>query len=241
MIHKILVVDDEKKSRDFIAELTLEQIPHAEITSVESSAEALLLIQQQAYDLLFLDIEMPQMNGLEMLEKVRALNQTILVIIISAYDKFQYAQRALELGAIGYCLKPFNREKVGKTLQTYLERKSQSQKQDILMIRKGDAIVPIKMSEIVAVEKQEKNFLKIFTSNDCISNVKGQLNEIYDRLPANFMYINRQVIVDLYAIKQVSTQNNLILSLGGTQRVFTCSRENKKRLLAWINTGKNEK
>ena len=240
MIHKILVVDDEKKSRDFIAALALEQIPDAEITSVESSPEALQLLQKYSYDLLFLDIEMPQMNGLEMLEKIRTENQAIFVVIISAYGKFQYAQDALELGAIGYCLKPFSREKLHKVLQTYRDRKSRMQQQEIGVIQKGNTVIPITMSEIIAVEKQEKNFLKIFTANDCLCNVKGQLNEIYDRLPANFVYINRQVIINLYTIKQISDYD-IILSLGDTNLVYTCSRENRKRLLTFLNVGKNEK
>jgi YesN/AraC family two-component response regulator len=240
-MHKILVVDDEKKSRDFISDLITFFIPDGEITQVSNPFAALKLIKQQSFDLLFSDIEMPQMSGLEMTGKIRNENKTIFIVLISAYDKFEYAQKAIEIGASGYILKPFSKEYVGKIIQTYRDIKSQAKNKEIVLINKSDCSIPVKIEDIVAIEKKEGHFLSIYTKTSCLHNIRGTLHKIAGQLPSNFSYINRQCIINHLEISYISSINEVHLSNKERKLIFICSRENKKRLLVVFNSMKNEK
>jgi DNA-binding LytR/AlgR family response regulator len=238
-MHKILVVDDEKKSRDFISDLITSFIPDSEITQADNPLTALELIKQHPYDLLFSDIEMPQMSGLDMIEKIKNTGKEIYIVLISAYNKFEYAQKAIEIGASGYILKPFRKEYVEKVIQPYLEAKTQLENQEIVLINKSDNTFPVKIEDIIAIEKTKRNYLTIHTKTDCLQNIRGTLNEMANQFPSNFMYINRQCVVNLHAISRINCNNDVFLSKENLS--FPCSRENRKRLLSLLNPCKNEK
>ena len=111
---RALIVDDEPPARAILRRMLQE---HADIElsgECKNGAEALALLRKQTPDLLFLDIQMPELDGFELLA---ALEETRLpaVIFVTAYD--QYAVRAFEVAAVDYLLKPFDHERLDKALQ----------------------------------------------------------------------------------------------------------------------------
>ena len=121
---KTLIVDDERLARETLR-LLLEDHKQFEIVGeCENGKEAVRMIQQENLDLVFLDIQMPELNGFEVIEKVGA-DKMPVVVFVTAYD--QYALQAFEARALDYLLKPFDDERFEQALKRASERIRQRQ------------------------------------------------------------------------------------------------------------------
>jgi len=101
---KILVVDDEKAICEILEEF-LSLFGHS-VTSANSGADAIEVVRRASPDVVFLDIRMPGMSGLDVLKEIKALDSSIRVIMISAFGDEETESMARELGADGYIQKP---------------------------------------------------------------------------------------------------------------------------------------
>jgi DNA-binding NtrC family response regulator len=101
----IMIVDDEKIVRESLFQW-FKKIGHT-VEKASSGFEALEKLEKNPFDVLFVDIKMPEMNGIELLEKVKAEYPETIVIIITAYGSIEGAVKAMKLGASDYLLKPF--------------------------------------------------------------------------------------------------------------------------------------
>src|ERR1700749_1896195 len=120
---RALLIDDEPLARMVVREY-LQAFPQIEvITECNDGFEGLKAIQQYQPDLIFLDIQMPKINGFEMLE---LLDQSPAVIFTTAFD--EYAIKAFEAHAVDYLLKPFSQDRFDKAIQKWKEQKAGSQK-----------------------------------------------------------------------------------------------------------------
>lgn len=109
---KTIIIDDEQLARQRIKRLLAQYDEVDVVAEAENGAEGLELIQLHQPDLIFLDIEMPILNGFEMLAK---LSNPPKVVFTTAYD--QYAIKAFEEGSIDYLLKPIETERLDKTIK----------------------------------------------------------------------------------------------------------------------------
>lgn len=124
----VLVVDDEEGARESL-ELILED--RCRVQTVEDGAKALQKIQQMRFDLVLLDISMPNLNGLEILRRIKAYDQSIDVIMVSALDRAREATLAIKFGARDYITKPFDAQEILNTVERVLQRRgSQLRQQD---------------------------------------------------------------------------------------------------------------
>jgi len=116
---RVIIVDDEPYCCDALSILLERYCPQVEVTGrFHSAAEALEPIRQQRPQLLFLDIEMPRMNGFELLEKIKDISFEL--IFTTSYD--QYAIKAIRFSALDYLLKPIDREELINSLQKVEQR-----------------------------------------------------------------------------------------------------------------------
>ncbi|MCX7927141.1 MAG: response regulator [Candidatus Omnitrophica bacterium] len=104
---KILIVDDEKAVREFL-ERFLRQKGFTNVSCAQNGEEALLFLEQEKRDVVFLDIKMPGVNGIKILRKIKAKYPETSVIMITAYAEREIAEEALKEGAYDYITKPFN-------------------------------------------------------------------------------------------------------------------------------------
>lgn len=111
---KILIVEDEPKARAGLAALVGRMKPGAAVQTAANGVAALELCEKTAFDLIFTDIRMPGMSGLEMLDKLDARCRQI--VIISGYADFSYAQHAIQRGVADYLLKPVSPAKIRQAL-----------------------------------------------------------------------------------------------------------------------------
>lgn len=112
---RILIVDDEIIMRDSLSEWLRED--GYEVVAVEDGFQALEKVQGERWDVLLVDLKMPGMDGLEVLEKVKKFKEEIPVIIMTAYATVDSAVKAMKKGAYDYIVKPFNPEEIGLAIR----------------------------------------------------------------------------------------------------------------------------
>jgi two-component system LytT family response regulator len=116
---KAIIVDDEPLARSVIKEYLLQHPTIQVVHECNDGFEGIKAIMQHQPDIVFLDIQMPKINGFEMLELIE---QPPAVIFTTAFD--EYAIKAFESHAVDYLLKPFSQERFDKAMEKWLERES---------------------------------------------------------------------------------------------------------------------
>lgn len=121
-MYRILIVDDEKFERDCIRFLVEASAFPLEILEADDGAGALEILQTHPVDILFTDVQMPVMDGLELIRRSKGLNPNLKLIIFSSYADFEYARTALTLGVENYLLKPVVTEELTNMLGTLVKQ-----------------------------------------------------------------------------------------------------------------------
>jgi len=216
---RALVVDDEPLAREMIREM-LDSDSEVEIVGeCANGREAVEAIKSSAPDIVFLDIQMPELGGFEVLESLEP-NASLYVIFVTAYD--QYAVRAFEVHALDYLLKPFDRERFEAAwqrakAQIRLDRTSRRD-QDIialleelkagprylerLVIKNGGRVFFLHVQDIYCIEA-EGNYVRVYDNQkgyllrETISSLEEQLD------PKQFLRIHRSAIVKIDRIKEM--------------------------------------
>jgi len=113
----ILVADDEEIIRkNFIKRINRTQVNFDNIYEARNGAEALSLFQKNQIEIALLDINMPFLSGLKLLERIHIISPNTIIVIISGYNKFEYAQEAIKFGVYRYLLKPVNSDEFNNVI-----------------------------------------------------------------------------------------------------------------------------
>src|SRR5438094_3424561 len=118
---RILVIDDEAAIRDSLR-MTLEYEGY-DFVAAATGQEGLALVEREAPDLVLLDVKMPGMDGLEVLDRVRAMNESLPVVLISGHGTISTAVEATKKGAFDFIEKPFASERVLVSLRNALDQR----------------------------------------------------------------------------------------------------------------------
>jgi two-component system LytT family response regulator len=223
----IIIIDDEPLARSIVKEYLQAYDEIKILAECNDGFEGLKAIQQYEPDLIFLDIQMPKINGFEMLELVE---NPPAVIFTTAFD--EYAIKAFESNAIDYLLKPFSKERFDKALQKYLsQKKSFSQKteailesagqspiqQNRVVVKDGSKIKIIPVSQIQYLEAAD-DYVKIFTTEGSFLK-KKTMSYFEQSLKAfQFVRVHRSYIVNTQLITRIDAYEKdshlLLLSTG---------------------------
>lgn len=115
---KVLIIDDEATIRQGLTQYIEDSLlPFQVVGGARHAAEALELMEQSVPHVLFVDINMPDMNGLDLLRLVKSRWDQVVAVMISGYDHFDYARQALQLHAFDYMLKPVPKSDLKRLLQ----------------------------------------------------------------------------------------------------------------------------
>jgi two-component system LytT family response regulator len=141
---KAVIIDDEPLAREIVKEY-LQSFPQVQLMQeCGDGFEGLKAIQQQQPDIIFLDVQMPKINGFEMLELVEELPA---VIFTTAFE--EHAIRAFEVNAVDYLLKPFSKERFDKAVQKWLDRHAADELQQTTALLETAASSPIQSNRVV--------------------------------------------------------------------------------------------
>ena len=216
---RTVVVDDEQLARERLRTLLIGQ---GEVELVGEGADglsALEMIRREKPDLVFLDVQMPELNGFEALE---ALGDEVrpVVVFVTAHD--QFALKAFDVHAIDYLLKPFDKERFQRALKRALEMvraardggpgqklspvleeaRNQPKKLERIMVKSEGRVLLVKVDDIDWIEAAD-NYVNIRTGNES-HMMRDTMNSLETRLPPEkFMRISRSTIVNLERIKEL--------------------------------------
>jgi len=156
----ILVVDDDPDIREVLRD-RLESLGY-QVLSASNGREGLELLEKQSPQLLLLDIEMPDMNGLEVLKEIRRRENDVTVVMITAYGTIERAVQAMKQGAYDFISKPFEPDHIALTVQKALEREKLKRGVEILseeMCERHHLVVgkSAKMDEAIDTAKKSAN------------------------------------------------------------------------------------
>lgn len=144
---KIMLADDEGIVIDSLRFLITKEFgDEVEIEYAKTGRNVIELAERFRPDIAVMDIQMPGINGLDAMREIRARDENVVFIVLSAFDKFDYAAQALKLGAIEYLTKPMERTKMIETLRKAMDRVTaeRNRRADRLMIReKLETVIPL--------------------------------------------------------------------------------------------------
>jgi two-component system response regulator YesN len=132
---KILVVDDEKFIRLGIATILENNFNNIDVKLAKNGKEALDVISEEKIDIIISDINMPVMNGMELLKEINELNKNIKTIILSGFNEFEYARQSIKYGVKNYLLKPIDEKELIENIQEIfdeIEKENQNKKEDVI-------------------------------------------------------------------------------------------------------------
>jgi len=244
---KVLVVDDEPLARERLTTLLSQEADVELITPAPDGEEAITTIHDDSPDLVFLDVQMPQMNGFDVIEAVGS-DKMPLVIFVTAYD--QHALKAFQVRALDYLLKPFDRERFTDALQRarkQLEREETGDlgrrllalvkdlrrdqpRSDRLVVKSGGRLFFLRADEIDWVEAAG-NYVRLHVG-PASHLLRETMNAIEGRLdPEKFFRIHRSRIVNMERIQELQPWLNgeyAVLLRTGTR--LTLSRGYREKL-----------
>jgi two-component system response regulator PilR (NtrC family) len=123
--YKILVVDDENSLREMLSILLQRQ--GYQVEQATDGVAALTMAQENSYDLIISDIQMPKMNGIELLRQLRSQDNNVTMMMVTAFSSTEEAVEAMKLGAYDYITKPFKNDEIRLVIKNALEREQLQQ------------------------------------------------------------------------------------------------------------------
>ena len=227
---RCIIVDDEPVARDIIRSF-VEKVPNLELARIcKSASEAFSILNEEHIDLVFLDINMPEITGLTLAKSLR--NHT-KVIFTTAYR--EYAIEGFDLQAVDYLLKPISFDRFLKSVQKYFdlhhpksptsEKDSQEKKATHFFVRSERKMVKINFEDIIYIESLS-DYIKIHTTENIVVT-RETISNVESKLPRHsFLRTHRSYIV---SIGKVDSYTNEFVELN--KKAIPISRSYKDYVL----------
>ena len=225
---KIILIDDEPLARLLLREF-LEEFPEVEVVAeCNDGFEGAKAIAQHHPELIFLDIQMPKINGFEMLE---ILSEQPQVIFTTAFD--EYALKAFETNALDYLLKPISKERFQLAMQKYLAQKGeretlniaeipnkQPEEQNRIVIKDGTEISIIPTAEVECIEAYD-DYVKIHHKGKMHLKKKTMAYFEHTLNPKQFVRVHRSFILNVSELSKIESfeKNSYVAILRSGKRL----------------------
>lgn len=219
---RALIVDDEENARLYLARMIAVTVADMEIQFAGTPAEALFVLEKFRPDVLFLDVEMPGISGLELLKAIRGKCPELPVIIVSGYYEFDYVKKALRLNAVDYLNKPVDPDELEQAIrkallkETAVHEPTENEAKISLSTDKGILYVNPNQVLFFATNKRSSNLYMVSSEKPVL--VRESLSILEKTLPAaNFLRVSRQYIVNISHVRYVNKSRYIILQAGGRE------------------------
>jgi DNA-binding LytR/AlgR family response regulator len=221
---RVIIADDERPAREFLKSLLRDFADVEIVGEAENGADAVELIKSSRPDLALLDLQMPEMTGIEAVKMLRK-SQMPVVAFVTAFDN--YAVQAFELNAVDYLLKPVEKQRLGETLRRAAERLEQTDWRETeaekvknaastyeesagsgilerIPVRQREEIVLVPVNEIASIVA-DAELLHITTVNNKKYTINYRLKDLELRLDERkFVRLSRGAIANLDMISRIS-------------------------------------
>lgn len=213
---RALIVDDEPLAREWVRGRLAEHEDVEVVGEAEDGFGAALAIEELRPDLVFLDVQMPGVDGFGVLQMLEGKRLPV-VVFVTAFDR--YAVRAFDVNAVDYLVKPFNRERFGKALERAKERvrggaerpererlladlRASGRFLDWLLVKSGEKSVFVKLRDVDWIEAARNSVvLHVGEKEHVFATTMKALEEALD--PDLFLRIHRSTIVNLERVKEL--------------------------------------
>lgn len=216
MLVKVAIVEDETELHDYYGKMIEvwgnERNIRVITTFIENAEEYLFKYDgQNIFDIIFLDVCMKDMNGMELAHEIRKFDRNVQIVFLTG--NAEYVFEGYEIGAVRYLIKPVEESELAKALDACMEKLG-SGRDDYLMIKYQGENLRLSRNEIVLI-KVDGHYLQMRTTNQAYE-WKGSLKEMMDKLdPARFVMANRSIVVNLEYVNKI-TREECILENGET-------------------------
>ena len=222
---KIAVVEDQQEVRDelcwFIRQYAAENSLQAEVLPVEDGT-VIAEHYEPGYDIIFMDVEMPGLDGFGAAEKIRAVDADAVLVFVT--NMAQYAIKGYEVDALDFIVKPADQGSINYVLDKAMKR-LEGVSNAAFALKTSDGIVSLSTNDIIYVEVFDHNLVYHTTKGNY--DIRGRLSDVMKRLdPKRFIMCNRSYVVNL---RYVSNINNDFLVVDGTQ--ISISKSHRKEIL----------
>ncbi len=230
---RIAVVDDERPARSELIHQLLELVPEAVISEADSGAAALEMLSKDSFDLVFIDIDLGDIQGTVLVSTIQKLMPKARIIFATAYS--QYAVLAFELGVSDYILKPFDKSRLEKIVENFRMEQESSNKKPLtnrLPVNCNRRIVLVDMSSIVFIETHQRSCVIHTKNGDLTENLS--IGEYEKRLSGyRFFRIHKSYLVNLEQVQEIFPWHNngfALKMLGYENEILPVGREKIKEL-----------
>lgn len=201
---RALIIDDEPLARSNVAHLLARDPALTIVGQCGSAEEALAALPGARPDLVFLDVEMPECDGFELLDRIGAAPPFAIVFVTAHH---QFALRAFEVGALDYLLKPFDDQRFARVLERVKERLRAPGETRRFLIRNGSALAIVKFADIDWVEASD--YYSSLHAAGRSHLLRRSLAELDAELaPHGFQRIHRSAIVNLERIRTLAMRED---------------------------------
>ncbi|HEY9124589.1 MAG TPA: LytTR family DNA-binding domain-containing protein [Bacteroidales bacterium] len=228
-----IIIDDDKLSRKVVEEF-IQKTESLELTGSFSNAPDAIqfLKQNDQTNLIFLDIEMPDMSGLDFLDTMKKVPQ---IIIMSSKGK--YALNAFEYDVTDYLLKPIQYARFYKAIDKAMNRMQRNSiaapENEEIFIRKNSALVKLKCDDILFVEALE-NYVIFNTQNEKYT-IHFTMKLVEQKLPSNkFVRVHRSYIVNSRCFNEIE-DNSIIITTGEGRKIIPIGKSYRDNLMNALN------
>lgn len=226
---EIAVADDEKIIRNHICKLIKKQNPEYNLFAYETGEE--LLASEKSFDIIFLDIHMEGMNGIEAAKILREKSDYTIIIFITALK--EYLLEVFDLYAFHYLLKPIDEEKFSGVLKKAVEAVKHSQSNKLFIKTKN---ITIDQSEIIYIESRGKK-ADIHTTDGKSIEIYSSMDEFEKQLGDNFYRCHRAYIVNMSHITQYDKESITVIN---GERVYLTKKKYGEFVKAYMWYLQNE-
>ena len=175
---RILICDDEGIVQQAIRFMIQKSFgDEFEIESAKNGRMAIELAESFRPDIILMDIQMPGINGIEAMEEIKREHKNIIFIVLTAYDKFEYSQKAIDIGVMSYLTKPINKDVLTDTLRKAMklvnDRREKVSK-DLKVKEKLEVVVPmIESGFVYSVLLGESMIPPILHTVSCLESIRS--------------------------------------------------------------------
>jgi len=240
---RVLICDDEPGMRMILRMLTEREEGFAVVGEADNGQKGVELFETLHPDVVFLDVDMPQLNGIEAAQRMQDMDPRAMLIFATAHEGFR--EQAFEVYAFDYLVKPFKNERVAETLQRIRRIKGRTmgagaktmtmpekkKRPGRLMLRSRDGVVFIDTEDILLVQRENRQTVLYtaegsYPTGDSLSDLEEKLD------PAVFFRCHKSYIINLTAIDSITPYGRwtYVVRLKGTKQDALITHEKYEEL-----------
>ena len=200
-MYKVMLADDENLILQGLENIIeWEELGLEIVNKASNGQEAIDKFKENPVDIVVTDINMPQVTGLELLKELKKINSYVKFIILSGYDDFSYAKKAIELGVENYILKPIDEEELEKTLKNTINKIKQEKEENKSSLGKHNILIKLIKGKLAQgeIEENKEGFYMNLNSERyslCIINTRSR-------------YDSEEMLHNIVNVIKENTQNN---------------------------------